>query len=1597
MPVWLTWLDVAVNFCFLADLLVTFFVAFKDKHTYTLVTSHWKIAERYLLSYFLTDLLALFPWNTFYQLVGASGAANLLQWLLWTRVLRMRHLFRYFRRLQRDIRLSYFAVRFLKLIIVEMYITHVAGCFFYYLATTMPPEEQGYTWIGSLTLGDFSYENFREVDLFTRYVTALYWSVVTMATIGYGDIHPVNPREMIFAMFYITVDLILSAYLIGNITALVVKGSNTTKYRERMAQVIKYMNRNRIPRVLRHQMRQHVRLQFETDQVEDNILNDFPVSIRHKVARALYRRLVEQSYIFQGCSPEFINQIVTKVTPEHYFPSEVVIQHRDSPERLYIICSGNVEETSPSSSADGGRHFSELATGSMFGEVAVLCNIPQPFDVSVIEFCQVLRLERDDLNTAINTFMVDGRKIVDNLLERTTETGSKYALLASEITSLIAQQEAELTMTTIYAASRGDIEHLKRLIKAGANAGKADYDGRTPLHLAAAGGYDEVVRFLLLEGADVNSMDNFGTTPLLEALRAGNDSTAKILTEKHGTVNLQVRACVLHWPMHRPMVWGWRGPWYGVGVVGCPYTLLEALRAGNDSTAKILSEKHGTVNLQALRAGNDSTAKILTDKHGTVNLQVRACSLHWPMRRPMKAGTDRCKAVMRGDMGLLRRLLINPNAADYDLRTPLHTPLPSLRRTDLCNAVMRGDTGLLRRLLVNGVNPNAADYDLRTPLHIASAEGFVQVARLLVEHGADVAALDRWGNSSLDEARRCGSLPLIHLLEEAMRERGLLIAQATAPLPPPFPNSHSLTRSHPSPLLVPADADWDRITEDGSATPRIGMSGSATPLLSGPGTPQWRGSGTSPGRAQWRPLGGGGVRRTGGRAGGMGYGGGAGAAGSAGAAGMGRLVPLGPKRITVFPFPPWELKPQRVGQLMPLPPSIPDLLSTASSIFGASFVAPGNIEATATLGEDSGEDSVVSESDSGVATSSVVSELVARVAREPIETIESLDLSRVLEAEVGPNGVLTEGVASAVLVELSRAGKSRHALKLFDWLKARAFLLSTSAHTALIAALARSGPYADAARVLAGMRAAGLSPTVHACTAAMQAQSRAGRWRAALLLLEEMRGMGLKPDTMAYNAVLTACGRAGRLQEVLAVYQAMQDDECRPSTGTRALLMSTFVRANRCDLALQLFFDARLAGQPVTPDMHRGLICVASKVGRWPLALDLLDDLLATWTDPGEEEQAGLFVSRFLHHEPSLPPSHFVVHVIPLSDDLLATWTDAGVAGERAAGAAADGSRAAASADSRMEGIPPVPKKYFEARQDEGPPAAAAASGGGGDAAAPGAGSGRGGPRSSDAGSGERWEGGSTWGEVLGAPNSALPFNALISSLARAGMLPHLPLYLPLSRPLFLTLSHLQLPHLPARPPHVLPMSSPPPFPSYPPLLPSLRSMAGQWQIALSVFSQMKKLGIPPDHFTWSGLASALARAGEFDRAMALFEHMGEREGLQPTLVVCNCALLACQHKAKWQRALQLLWRMERMGVQADVRSYSMVIRTCELAGQSEAALTVYQRMLKAGCKPNTFTLASLIRILGKTKDWQGAVKIFEFPVVPTFFSPDFVLPGSSY
>lgn len=138
-------------------------------------------ACRYGKGSFLVDLLGCVPWDTIYK---ASGRREAMRYMIWIRLHRARKLLQFFKRMEKDVRINYLFTRIVKFITVELYCTHTAACLFYYLATTLPPAEEGYTWIGSLTMGNYKYINFREIDFWTRYITSLYFAIVTMATVG---------------------------------------------------------------------------------------------------------------------------------------------------------------------------------------------------------------------------------------------------------------------------------------------------------------------------------------------------------------------------------------------------------------------------------------------------------------------------------------------------------------------------------------------------------------------------------------------------------------------------------------------------------------------------------------------------------------------------------------------------------------------------------------------------------------------------------------------------------------------------------------------------------------------------------------------------------------------------------------------------------------------------------------------------------------------------------------------------------------------------------------------------------------------------------------------------------------------------------------------------------------------------------------------------------------------------------------------------------------------------------------------------------------------------------------------------------------------
>ncbi|MBK8260725.1 MAG: glutaminase A [Nannocystis sp.] len=96
------------------------------------------------------------------------------------------------------------------------------------------------------------------------------------------------------------------------------------------------------------------------------------------------------------------------------------------------------------------------------------------------------------------------------------------------------QKESEMINELIWAASMGELRAIQRMIARGADLEGADYDRRTPLHLAAAEGHVAIVKFLIDQRVGLSPRDRWGFCPLDDATRHDHPAVAALLREHGG-------------------------------------------------------------------------------------------------------------------------------------------------------------------------------------------------------------------------------------------------------------------------------------------------------------------------------------------------------------------------------------------------------------------------------------------------------------------------------------------------------------------------------------------------------------------------------------------------------------------------------------------------------------------------------------------------------------------------------------------------------------------------------------------------------------------------------------------------------------------------------------------------------------------------------------------------------------------------------------------------------------------------------------------------------------------------------------------------------
>ncbi|KAH9797759.1 Potassium channel KAT2 [Citrus sinensis] len=575
-------IDNIVNGFFAIDIILTFFVAYLDSQSYLLVDDPKKIAIRYMSTWFIFDVCSTAPLQ-FLALLLTNNISELtfrlLNMLRLWRLRRVSSLFarlviefklEYFSpkfgidtmeespcllptllsfRLEKDIRFNYFWTRCTKLVAVTLFAVHCAGCFNYLIADRYPDPEK--TWIGAV------YPNFKEETLWNRYVTAMYWSITTLTTTGYGDLHAENPREMLFDIFYMLFNLGLTSYIIGNMTNLVVHWTSRTRnFRETVRAVSEFATRNHLPPHIHDQMLSHICLKFKTEGLkQQETLVGLPKAIRSSIAHYLFFPIVQNVYLFQGVSHDFLFQLVSDMDAEYFPPKEDVILQNEAPTDLYILVSGAVDLIHYVDGQDKVSVLGKAVAGDAFGEIGVLYYRPQPFTVRTTELSQILRLSRTSLMNSIQANMEDGRIVMNNLFRKLKDQesiGFEYPTTDPGIilheciggptigSSLSARHQDypygdssmwETRNLNFLGPQATDIEASKDQDSTACpvDVNSKVEDGQTELNAANQRGHIEMVKVLLEGGRNGNKPDAKGWSPKAPAEQPVNRSMYDLL------------------------------------------------------------------------------------------------------------------------------------------------------------------------------------------------------------------------------------------------------------------------------------------------------------------------------------------------------------------------------------------------------------------------------------------------------------------------------------------------------------------------------------------------------------------------------------------------------------------------------------------------------------------------------------------------------------------------------------------------------------------------------------------------------------------------------------------------------------------------------------------------------------------------------------------------------------------------------------------------------------------------------------------------------------------------------------------------------------
>lgn len=271
---------------------------------------------------------------------------------------------------------------------------------------------------------------------FSSYLRSVYWAIVAMSTVGYGDITPTNPLETKFATVVVLFGGLILPAVVGGLAAYLGNINLTKKnYKRKLHEAKSYMIQSSMDRAILNEVVSYYDYLWSRQNAidEESILDELPWPLRQQVGVFLHHSQIESVPFFATCEAAVKELIVSILKPRVFMPLDNVIQKGEIGTNMFFIKKGKVAIV-----AENDLAYCILEHGDYFGESSLISSAVLSTSAKALTYCDVFVLQKEDFQgvmeefvspetqNEINKIMVDtmnrkmstNRKISENLIER---------------------------------------------------------------------------------------------------------------------------------------------------------------------------------------------------------------------------------------------------------------------------------------------------------------------------------------------------------------------------------------------------------------------------------------------------------------------------------------------------------------------------------------------------------------------------------------------------------------------------------------------------------------------------------------------------------------------------------------------------------------------------------------------------------------------------------------------------------------------------------------------------------------------------------------------------------------------------------------------------------------------------------------------------------------------------------------------------------------------------------------------------------------------------------------------------------------------------